>query len=322
MPSIYHFMGPCMYGMVQQLMRAYFYVQGSIARAFGQRQHQRPVSHGMALIGHRGASARKPENTLAAIKQAWDDGADGAELDMHQLADGTLAVLHDSTLRRTADASSLTKRHLLDTDVKELKWEDVCNVEVGGHHVPRFEDVLQDIAQHYPSKICFAELKNASDYTVMAKDIAQAVIDAGVTTTQLVFISFNSQMLVATKRSLPSYNALLLQACVTESAALGALETAQAMGLDGINLLADPRVVTKALAEEAHGRGLLLAAWCLAHPGANDVEFVWSAMHANGVDMLTSNLATELLAWATRTNAAAGFQEYWQKERAHLAKCA
>ena len=35
------------------------------------------------VIGHRGASADAPENTIAAFELALEQGADGFELDVH-----------------------------------------------------------------------------------------------------------------------------------------------------------------------------------------------------------------------------------------------
>jgi glycerophosphoryl diester phosphodiesterase len=48
-----------------------------------------------AVIAHRGASAHKPENTVAAFAHAVALGADGVELDVRATADAALAVLHD-----------------------------------------------------------------------------------------------------------------------------------------------------------------------------------------------------------------------------------
>ena len=52
----------------------------------------------MLVIGHRGASAALPENTLAAFQGAIDQGADGVELDVRRTVDGALALSHDDTL--------------------------------------------------------------------------------------------------------------------------------------------------------------------------------------------------------------------------------
>ncbi len=53
------------------------------------------------IIGHRGASALAPENTLVAFERALADGADGVEFDVRLARDRVPVVIHDATLRRT-----------------------------------------------------------------------------------------------------------------------------------------------------------------------------------------------------------------------------
>jgi glycerophosphoryl diester phosphodiesterase len=62
------------------------------------------------VIAHRGASARAPENTLAAFEMAWRAGADAIELDVQRTLDGTLVVLHDPTLDRATNATGRVDR--------------------------------------------------------------------------------------------------------------------------------------------------------------------------------------------------------------------
>ena len=57
---------------------------------------------GTDLIAHRGASHDAPENTLAAFRLAWEQGADGIEGDFRLSRDGEIICLHDATTRRTA----------------------------------------------------------------------------------------------------------------------------------------------------------------------------------------------------------------------------
>src|SRR6476646_5085030 len=47
------------------------------------------------VLGHRGASRVRPENTLAAFAAARAQGADGVELDARRTSDGRLVVHHD-----------------------------------------------------------------------------------------------------------------------------------------------------------------------------------------------------------------------------------
>ena len=56
----------------------------------------------MKIIAHRGASREAPENTLASVHLAWQQGADAVEVDVHQSRDGHIVVIHDAHTRRTA----------------------------------------------------------------------------------------------------------------------------------------------------------------------------------------------------------------------------
>lgn len=56
-------------------------------------------------IAHRGARSLAPENTMAALKKAWDIGTDGVEVDVQVCADGQLIIHHDATLVRTTNIS-------------------------------------------------------------------------------------------------------------------------------------------------------------------------------------------------------------------------
>ncbi|HEY0867450.1 MAG TPA: glycerophosphodiester phosphodiesterase [Fimbriimonas sp.] len=57
------------------------------------------------VIGHRGAAASSPENTLASFEAAIRCGAVGVECDVHVSRDGELIVIHDETLDRTTPLS-------------------------------------------------------------------------------------------------------------------------------------------------------------------------------------------------------------------------
>ena len=76
----------------------------------------------MIVVAHRAGAKVAPENTLAALEQAIRDGAPIAEIDVQQLSDGTLIVMHDSNFKRTAGEDVCvwdTEADVLST----LKWE-------------------------------------------------------------------------------------------------------------------------------------------------------------------------------------------------------
>ncbi len=84
---------------------------------------------------HRGLhSAGIPENSMAAFCAAKKAGY-GIELDIHLMADGNLAVIHDSSLRRTASADVLIEALSLD-QLEQYRLEGT------EERIPLFSQVL------------------------------------------------------------------------------------------------------------------------------------------------------------------------------------
>ncbi|HEY4721683.1 MAG TPA: glycerophosphodiester phosphodiesterase family protein, partial [Anaerolineae bacterium] len=82
--------------------------------------------HTPAVIGHRGASAAAPENTLAAFNLAVLLGADAVELDAKLSKDDVPVVMHDPTVDRTTDGRGRVADLTL-ADLKKLdagSWKD------------------------------------------------------------------------------------------------------------------------------------------------------------------------------------------------------
>ncbi len=72
------------------------------------------------IVAHRGASAERPECTLAAMRRAIEVGATAVEVDIRTSKDGQLFILHDAMLDRTTDekgpANALTLAQLQQLD--------------------------------------------------------------------------------------------------------------------------------------------------------------------------------------------------------------
>jgi glycerophosphoryl diester phosphodiesterase len=244
----------------------------------------------MAIIGHRGASASLPENTIRAALAALDGGAHGSEYDLQQLADGTLVVLHDETLRRTARSTE----PILDVPVSRLRLAEVCNVDVGGERLPLFEEMLGALCARGLSVV---ELKAGSDAS-MVSEALRVVAAVGAGPAAVLFISFDPDTCAQLKRDAPSFRVLLVARCESEVDALETLLRAEQLGLDGIDLFADPAVVTPELAQRVHAHGMTLATWVSKAPAPNDVRDVWARLRQADVDFLTTNRPADAVAWA------------------------
>lgn len=77
------------------------------------------------IWAHRGASAHKPENTLAAFELAKTAGADGIELDVQLDRDGHVVVFHDYDLMRLCERTG-TIETLNATERKALRVRGEC----------------------------------------------------------------------------------------------------------------------------------------------------------------------------------------------------
>src|SRR5256712_13311787 len=85
-------------------------------------------------VGHRGASALAPENTLRAVQLAIDHGLDLVEVDVHLSRDGEVMVIHDGDLRALARG---TER------VADRTAAELARVDLGaGQSVPRLVEIF------------------------------------------------------------------------------------------------------------------------------------------------------------------------------------
>lgn len=98
------------------------------------------------IIGHRGAKASAPENTLAGIRQARREGAAWVEFDVKLTADGHAVLMHDETVERTTDGRGAVAAMSL-ADLKRLD----AGVRFGGawrgERVPTLREALAVLAE-------------------------------------------------------------------------------------------------------------------------------------------------------------------------------
>lgn len=119
---------------------------------------------GPLIVGHRGASAQAPENTLAAFKLAIDQDAEGLEFDVRLAKDRVPVVIHDETLVRTGQlkalVSELTSKQLGKIDVGS--WFDKTSAKTTrspfrGERVPTLFQTLEFLRDF--KGLVFVELK-------------------------------------------------------------------------------------------------------------------------------------------------------------------
>jgi glycerophosphoryl diester phosphodiesterase len=94
------------------------------------------------VVGHRGASARHPENTLPSFEAAIQAGADVIELDVRLTADRVPVVMHDADVSHTTDGAGFVNELTLGA-VKRLRAGHRDNAQSGRADVPTFLEALE-----------------------------------------------------------------------------------------------------------------------------------------------------------------------------------
>jgi glycerophosphoryl diester phosphodiesterase len=89
----------------------------------------------MLRVGHRGARAYEPENTLRSFKKALEMGVDAVEFDVRKTRDNHLVVIHDADVKRTTNGKGLVADLTL-KEIKELSTEK-------GEKIPTLEEALE-----------------------------------------------------------------------------------------------------------------------------------------------------------------------------------
>ena len=89
------------------------------------------IDNEVEVIAHRGAAGMKPENTMASIRQAVEDGADWVEIDVQETADGEIAVIHDSDFMKLAG---------VDLKIWDATTEDLAGIDIGSWFDPAYAE--------------------------------------------------------------------------------------------------------------------------------------------------------------------------------------
>jgi glycerophosphoryl diester phosphodiesterase len=233
------------------------------------------------IVAHRGASHDAPENTLAALRAAWTQGADLVEIDVRLTRDGEVVLLHDETFERTAGCAGKPE----DMDLAEIRaleagaWK---GPPFAGEKVPTLAEALAAVR---PDKGILIEIKEGRE---LVPALSREVEAGSLAPERVHFICTDEATLRAAKATLPRTKALRLAGGAWENrvrtpAELDALIAgARAAGLDGLDL-GDDWPLDAALVRRVHDAGLLCHVWTV-NDGARARHLA-----AAGVDGITTD---------------------------------
>jgi glycerophosphoryl diester phosphodiesterase len=221
----------------------------------------------MLIFAHRGASAIKPENTLAAFKAACASNCDGVEFDIQQV-DGRLLVFHDRYLERTSSGKGL----LIEHSFEQLRQLDVGN----GEKISTLDEVLAIVADQQVINI---ELKSISiaDLPLLFHYLDNAKVMLKINNGQFLLSSFNHQLLQVINQQRPEF----YLGALTASLPLNNAEFAQQLNAYSANIVI--QYVTQEFVNDAHNRGLKVYVYTVDN--LRDIKM----LQAMGVDGIFSN---------------------------------
>ena len=127
-------------------------------------------AHVPAVIAHRGANRRAPENTLEAFRLALKLGAQAVELDAMLSRDRVPVVIHDSHLERTTDGTGRVQDHTW-PELRELDAGSKFSAAFRSARIPQLQSVLEEIGREAWINI---ELKN---YTSRGDRLEEVVVN-------------------------------------------------------------------------------------------------------------------------------------------------
>lgn len=242
-------------------------------------------THSLALeiIGHRGASYDAPENTLSSIKLAYQQGADGAELDIHLSKDGRIVVLHDADLKRTGG---------VELKIAETNFEEIRRAKVGawGKWAGRgFDEPAPELSEVFeivpPGKRLFIEIKCGKE--VLAP-LGRAFAASKLDPSQLPMITFYFDVAVEAKKLFPKHEVFWLHGWSKDKRTGefpdpdAVIKKAQEAGLDGVDLN-HGFPIDREFVKKVRAAGMKIYTWTV-----NEPPIALAEMEA-GVDGITTD---------------------------------
>jgi glycerophosphoryl diester phosphodiesterase len=196
----------------------------------------------MLIIGHRGARAQQPENTLRALEEGIRC-ADFVEIDLRRSRDGELVVMHDPTVDRTTNGTG---------PVSTLSLTDLKSLDAGkGEKIPTFQEVL-DLVRGRCGLLVEIKEPGTED------QIVTRIRDTGFG--DLFVISFHLSAIERVRESSTLKTGLIVSRGMPDP-----VDLAFRAGVDLILPRLD--LVTGAMVRKAHRQRILLFAWTVNQVG-------------------------------------------------------
>jgi len=247
--------------------------------------------------GHRGARARRPENTIPAFEYAIGQGVDALEMDMAVTKDNVIVISHDPILEGPVCNGPQPKAVIHELTLAEVRQWDCGNVRnplfanqqtVPGTRIPTLDDVFKLAPRgSFDYNIETKSFPDKPQYTPSPEEFSRMVL-AKIREYQIekriILQSFDFRTLVAMKKLAPE----IRLSALTEFDQRDFPAIAKEAQADIIS--PNFRLVTPAKVAAAHQAGLQVVPWTVNNPAD------WDRMIQAKVDAIISDDPAELIA--------------------------
>lgn len=242
-----------------------------------------------AIVGHRGASAHAPENTLASFRLGFEQGADAIEGDFRLTRDGHIVAMHDRDLTRTTG----DPRPVAEVVLEELRildagsWGRWLAEGFAGEPIPTLAEVLAIVPE---GRGILVEIK---DSPRIVEPLVATLDASGLAPDQVTVIAFDADVVESLKRRAPRWKAFWLTSFkehdgIWTPSVAEVVATATRIKADGVDVKAEPAVLTESFAAAVRQAGLELHVWTV-----NDAALA-KRLAAIGVDSITTDRPGDL----------------------------
>ncbi len=237
------------------------------------------------IIGHRGYSARAPENTLVSLDAALTAGAPAVEFDVHVASCGTPVVIHDETLDRTTDGDGPVSRQTVE-QLRTLDAGTWFDPGFAGERIPTLADAVDHVASRahhiYPE---VKGIRTPSDVDGMVHIVRDRAMSDRTT-----FISIDWSILerIRTRDTAIRIGFIVVTADLfNEALSLAVADPAAILDLNHKIAMDDPSIV-----QRANDEGVEVVTWTVNEPDEA------TRLREAGVTGFTTDHVDRLLAWA------------------------
>ncbi|AML52551.1 glycerophosphodiester phosphodiesterase family protein [Falsihalocynthiibacter arcticus] len=220
------------------------------------------------IIAHRGAANLRPENTMAAVEKALEDGTDWVEIDVQESAEGELIIAHDSDFMKLANQPIKTWE-VSRTELDAIDIGSWFDAQYADERTPLLRDVLQ--AAKGRAKVVI-ELKYYGHDVDIEAEVIRIVEEEGMAE-QVSLMSLKYPAVLKLKAMRPSWTV----------GVLAAKSVGNVARLEADFLALNAGQISRQLIRRAHAQGKDVYAWTVDDP----VQM--SSLITMGVDGLITN---------------------------------